>query len=114
LLLSFLYFIYFLYFRDRLGQMVTRTVMVAESVCVAVSVALARRPWMAVSALATGAESCVSCVSKLKEAVKVIGSVGLKSQEAELEVFGIDSILPMAVVLDPLVGRHAFGYLTPR
>ena len=69
-------------------QMVTVMEMVAPSGCVAVSVACERRAWMAASAVATGAESCVSCVSKLNVAVSVTGSLGLKSQEADWVVLG--------------------------
>src|SRR5260370_33307290 len=44
---------------------------------------------MAARAAATGAESCVSCVSKLKDAASRTGSVGLKSQEADCVVLGM-------------------------
>ena len=40
-------------------------------------------------AVATGAESCVSSVSKINAAVRMTGSFGLKSHEAELVVVGI-------------------------
>src|ERR1700676_2613208 len=44
---------------------------------------------MAASAAATGAASCVSSVSKMKDAERFTGSLGLKSQEAALVVFGM-------------------------
>src|SRR6266852_1551459 len=46
---------------------------------------------MAARAAATGAESCVSCVSKLNDAASRTGSLGLKSQEADCVVLGIGS-----------------------
>src|SRR5216684_757272 len=46
---------------------------------------------MAARAAATGAESCVSCVSKLNDAASRTGSLGLKSQVADCVVLGIVS-----------------------
>jgi hypothetical protein len=73
----------------RQRQILTVMAMVAPSGCVAVMAAPARRGWMAASAAATGVASCVSSVSKTKDAEKFTGSLGLKSQEALLVVDGM-------------------------
>src|SRR5579864_9471056 len=59
---------------------------------------------MAASAVATGAASCVSSVSKLKEAARCTGSLGLKSQDADCVVLGMGS--PFAV---PRHGRASLA-----
>src|SRR5579885_2934042 len=48
---------------------------------------------MAASAVATGAESCVSSVAEVTFENSVTGSLGLKSQNAEFVVLGIAGLL---------------------
>src|SRR6266404_2824787 len=64
---------------------------------------------MVASAAATGAASCVSSVSKLNDAARRTGSLGLKSHDANWVVLGMALLVECESIATRQLGREFHG-----